>query len=1168
MPNPHKPPTLGNGQLAKADIYSWTEDQLLGLALFSAASNIASLDVTANDKKNTTLYSIDDGVNYASDLLSEDTLVGGLSAWQSAVSTTGTGDRIRIDNGSIDLDLSASIAALTGGSTDINALAAGDHIHDTFVYAVQQGNALSWTTVTVDIDGSNDAASISGTNTGSVTDVAGHTTAAGTLTASDIDHGESHFQTPASLAGAYGTFTFDAMTGEWTYTLDHDLASTLGDGEIAHETLTATSFDGTASSIIDVTVTGIVDVPPPVVLSIAQTDAPTVTEGSVVHYQVTFSETVTGVDASQFSLVSNGVSGAAITGVSEVSGSDGTEYIVSVSTGTGDGTLNIRVIGDAIQNSEGDQLVTDLFLPQTTYATGSGPLLNFLVMPPLDGTVTDVNGDGNPDILTGNYLSDTVSVLLGNGDGTFQSAASYATGARLNDLELADVNGDHITDLVTANFDGNSVSVLLGNGDGTFAPHVDYATEFGPYMVKVADLNGDDRPDLITPNDFSGSVSILLGNGDGTFATQTTYNSTGLNPWMVETGDFDEDGRSDVVVVNSSGSLGVLLGNGDGTFQPTVNYSVGHRPTTIAIADLNGDHHADLITPNNESHTASVLLGNGDGTFQPEATYATGINPLEVAVADFNGDAVPDMAITNFFSNDVSILIGNGDGTFQPQLSYVVGIPFTTPGARPVGILTSDVDNDGIIDLIVGNTADNNLAVLLGNGDGTFQPFESFATGANPYQFALTDVNSDGLRDAITGNIDSANVSVLLHNVLAGTPYTIEHANADPVIDPNPPTDWDVETATGHDIQNVSLYQPRDINNVGEIVGNDSASSGFLYDIDTASKLVLHNPTVAVTQAIGANDVGQIVGYLYDGGSFNHAFLYDVDTATYTVVDKPGSFGSNANGINNAGTIVGAYADGTGTHGYIDIGGVFTTLDHADGVNGTILNGINDSGQIVGIYFDASHVTHGFLYDGGAFTNLDVSAATGGTFANGINNAGEVSGYYVDGSGHHTFLYDSGSYTTIDNPASGTGQTNAWGNNDAGDFVGDGGGGTGFIATTTTESDVVTANDIVPDNASLSLLTTDGTLSFSDTDLADAHIASVNGVAGNHGTLHATVTTDTTGTGTGGVISWDYEVAESEVAALSAPVVDTFEVGIDDGHGGTVTQEVTIGLLPPGWHVV
>jgi len=102
----------------------------------------------------------------------------------------------------------------------------------------------------------------------------------------------------------------------------------------------------------------------------------------------------------------------------------------------------------------------------------------------------------------------------------------------------------------------------------------------------------------------------------------------------------------------------------------------------------------------------------------------------------------------------------------------------------------------------------------------------------------------------------------------------------------------------------------------------------------------------------------------------------------------------------------------------------------------------------------------------------------------------------------------------------------------------------------------------------LSLLTTDGTLSFSDADLSDLHTTSVNGLPGDHGTLHATVTTDTTGTGTGGVISWSYEVAESEVAALSAPVVDTFEITVNDGHGGIATQEVVVGLLPPDWHVI
>jgi len=202
------------------------------------------------------------------------------------------------------------------------------------------------------------------------------------------------------------------------------------------------------------------------------------------------------------------------------------------------------------------------------------------------------------------------------------------------------------------------VSVLLGNGDGTFLPRVDYAVGLGPSSVAVGDFNRDGRADLVTTNEDDGTVSVLLGNGDGTFRFHVDY-KTANRPLSVAVEDFNRDGNSDLAVADAAG-VSVLLGNGDGTFRTHVDYAAGKGTTSVAVADVNGDGRPDLLVTNGISGTVSVLLGNGDGTFQAHADYAAAATPISVAAADFNQDGAPDLAIANYWSGNVNILLNTG----------------------------------------------------------------------------------------------------------------------------------------------------------------------------------------------------------------------------------------------------------------------------------------------------------------------------------------------------------------------------------------------------------------------------------------------------------------------------------------------------------------------------
>jgi hypothetical protein len=245
------------------------------------------------------------------------------------------------------------------------------------------------------------------------------------------------------------------------------------------------------------------------------------------------------------------------------------------------------------------------------------------------------------------------------------------------------------------------------------------------------------------------------------FATQTSYvAASSANPIGVAVGDLNGDGHVDVVTaISNANAVSVLLGSAGGAFGAASEYATGTNPQSVAVADLNGDGRPDVVTANMGANDVSVLLGNGDGTFRPQIAFATGSEPQSVAVADVNGDGHLDLITANFAGNTVSVLLGNGDGTFAPHAD-------SATGAEPQALAVGDVNGDGHPDVVTADAffANVGVSVLLGNGDGSFAPHADYAAGNLPRSVSLADLNGDGHLDVITANDNGTSVSVLLGN--------------------------------------------------------------------------------------------------------------------------------------------------------------------------------------------------------------------------------------------------------------------------------------------------------------------------------------------------------------------------------------------------------------------
>jgi uncharacterized protein (TIGR03437 family) len=326
----------------------------------------------------------------------------------------------------------------------------------------------------------------------------------------------------------------------------------------------------------------------------------------------------------------------------------------------------------------------------------------------------DFNGDHKIDIAVasmGGFPNDQVVIYLNNGDGTFQPPKSFAVGTAVFAMIAGDFNGDGKIDLITGQTESKDLSVLLGNGDGTFQKAVSYPAGGAVGGIVAADFNGDGKLDLAVSNQSPGSLSILLGHGDGTFGAASTQ-SLGMALVGITTADFNGDGKPDLAIADNNNTVWLLLGAGDGTFGTPQSIALTGTLVGIASGDFNGDKHADLAVANLNAASVYVLLGKGDGTFQPATSLAAGRGAFAVTLGDFNSDGKLDIAVANNFEvplqNDVSLLLGNGDGTFR------AAIPLGA-GNNAVGVVAADFTGNGKLDLAVANNG-SPFASLLING--------------------------------------------------------------------------------------------------------------------------------------------------------------------------------------------------------------------------------------------------------------------------------------------------------------------------------------------------------------------------------------------------------------------------------------------------------------------
>jgi FG-GAP-like repeat/Cep192 domain 4/Abnormal spindle-like microcephaly-assoc'd, ASPM-SPD-2-Hydin len=400
------------------------------------------------------------------------------------------------------------------------------------------------------------------------------------------------------------------------------------------------------------------------------------------------------------------------------------------------------------------------FQPGTYYTISSQPESVYSL------AVGDVNGDGNLDIVVASYQDASVAVLLGKGDGTFQPPVNYSTPIGPYYVGLGDFNGDHTLDILTLEVSGECrcLSVLLGNGDGTFQePAITTVLPRPAGAIGIGDFNGDGKLDVAAAESTAYAVDIFLGNGDGTFRLDGTYPVVD-NVSPVTVADLRGNGKLDLVIPGGGEGVGVLLGNGDGTFQPVKYYGTLVASAYAVVAgDVNDDDRPDLVVGASCINTCSlapveVFLGNGDGTFQPPVDYPAGKYNGEVAVGDFNGDKKLDVAVLaivgiNGANNDVITLLNTGVVSFSPTTPLVFPTQLVGTTSAPLNVTLT---NSGSAALSISSIRVNGPFQL----DSSTTCGSSVAAGGNCTLSAVFTPTATGSKTGLLAVSDSASTKL------------------------------------------------------------------------------------------------------------------------------------------------------------------------------------------------------------------------------------------------------------------------------------------------------------------------------------------------------------------------------------------------------------------------
>lgn len=361
------------------------------------------------------------------------------------------------------------------------------------------------------------------------------------------------------------------------------------------------------------------------------------------------------------------------------------------------------------------------------------------------------------------------SVLL-SGLGAGAAAASFADPAQVQvgsdprSIAVGDFDSDGVDDLAVANNMSDTISILIGDGDGGFQPPVNLGVGDGPHSVATGMLDGDANLDLVVANANSSTLSILDGNGSGGFSLSSTVTlPNGSGPSSVAIGDLDGATGPDLAVALFAGnSVRILVNNGSGGFTYAGSSVEAYSPTDVEIANFGDDADNDLLFSNYAIPMVSIAHGSGDGSFGSPSMYAAGANPESVLAADFDADGRMDFAAG--WSNGITVALGHPSGGIESSTTY--------PAQDPYGLIAADLDGDGLLDLASSSFSTGRVSVFAGSGYGRFAGSESFEAGQESIFLASGEFD-DGSPDlAVANQAGSGGVSILLNNAAKGSTST------------------------------------------------------------------------------------------------------------------------------------------------------------------------------------------------------------------------------------------------------------------------------------------------------------------------------------------------------------------------------------------------------------
>ncbi|MBC23477.1 MAG: hypothetical protein CMJ32_06120 [Phycisphaerae bacterium] len=379
---------------------------------------------------------------------------------------------------------------------------------------------------------------------------------------------------------------------------------------------------------------------------------------------------------------------------------------------------------------------------------------------PYGGVATDLDGDGWIDLSLTNEGTDDVRVFMNSSDGHVlpMSPFSFAVGSIPSPVESADFDNDGHPDLCTANIGDGTISILLGNGDGTYGTQQSIEVGNGPRGIAVLDVDGDADMDIINPNSSSSNLSLVTNDGNGQFSQPQFLMGGVPTEWSVEAVDMNSDGITDLVV-GGEDRISVLIGNGNGTFGSPITRNSAGILWQVRCGDLDGDGDEDVTSCNSTTGAGAVFFNNGAGQLSPPIYYSGNQFPIATDLGDFDGDGDLDWILSGY-GGSWRIYANNGDGQFS--LMQILDAPDSASCSLP-----TDLDNDGDLDLALIDENDDLLIIMKNmaehvsgdfNDDGLVNGVDlAILLAAWKSQDPMKDLNGDG-------SINGIDLAILLAN--------------------------------------------------------------------------------------------------------------------------------------------------------------------------------------------------------------------------------------------------------------------------------------------------------------------------------------------------------------------------------------------------------------------